>query len=110
MRFNSGGNSSGAQQCVGSLTTTFDLGQSGAILVNRNGGGTNFGTDYLGALAGGPGTYLRSSANSGSPCTYQIGDKNLSTTFSGTIQDGFANQSSPQASAAVSIVKTGPAP
>jgi len=106
-RFNSGGNSSGAQQCVGSPSATFDLGQSTAALVNRNGGGSNFGTYYLGALAGGPGTYVRGSASSGSPCTYQIGDKNLSTTFSGTIQDGYAGQSTPQVAAAVSIVKTG---
>ena len=106
-RFNSGGNASGAQQCNGSPTATFDLGQGTVALVNRNGGGTNFGIYYLGALAGGPGTYLRGSANGGSTSTYQIGDNNLSTTFSGTIQDGFANQGSPQASAAVSIIKTG---
>ncbi len=106
-RFNAGGNSTGAQQCDGSPAATFDLGNGAGILLNRNGGGTNFGTYYLGALAGGPATFLRGSANSGSPSTYQIGGNNLSTTFSGLIQDGFANLSSPQTSAAVSIVKTG---
>ena len=106
-RFNSGGNSSGAQQCVGSPGATFDLGQSTVALVNRNGGGTN-GTYYLGALAGGPGTYMRGAATSGgTTSTYQIGDKNLSTTFSGSIQDGFVGQPAPQPGAAVSIVKTG---
>jgi len=107
LRFNGGGGPTGPQASSGSATATFDLGNSYVVLLNRNGGGTNYGNYYLGALAGGPGTYLRGSANSGSPSTYVIGDKNLSTVFSGTIQDGYANAGSPQASAAVSIVKTG---
>jgi hypothetical protein len=101
-RFNSGGNSSGAQVCTGSPTATFDLGNSFVTLLNRNGGGTN-GIYYLGALAGGTNATLRGGANSGSTAsTYQIGDKNLSTTFSGTITNGTGG-----AGATVAITKTG---
>jgi fibronectin-binding autotransporter adhesin len=86
-RFNSGGNSTGPQQCDGSTTATFDLGNSFATLLNRNGGGTNFGTYFLGALAGGTnGTIRGSTANSAS--TYQIGDKNIDTTYSGAMTNG----------------------
>jgi autotransporter-associated beta strand protein len=87
-RFNSGGGSSGAQVCTGSPTATFDLGNSFVTLVNRNGGGTN-GIYYLGALAGGTNTMLRGGANSGSTAsTYQIGGKNIDTTYSGAITNG----------------------
>ncbi len=74
-----------------------------ATILNRNGGGANFGTYFLGALAGGPNCFLKGSANSGSTCTYQIGDKGLTTVFGGTIQDGATGSS-----AAVSILKVGP--
>jgi fibronectin-binding autotransporter adhesin len=103
LRFNAGGNSAGAQQCTGSSNVVFDLGSGTAALVNRNGGGVSFGTYFLGGLAGsGPNTQLRGSENSGSPSTYQIGDRNLSTTFAGSIRTGNGG-----AAATVSIVKVG---
>jgi fibronectin-binding autotransporter adhesin len=88
LRFNSGGSATAAQQCTGSLTVTFDLGNGSASLINRNGGGTSFGNYFLGALLGGPSTFLKGSANSGTLTTYFIGDKNLDTTFAGTIANG----------------------
>ncbi|HXT12196.1 MAG TPA: autotransporter-associated beta strand repeat-containing protein [Candidatus Angelobacter sp.] len=88
LRFNSGGNATSAQQCTGSPTVTFDLGNGSASLINRNGGGTSFGNYDLGALMGGPGTFLKGSANNGSLSTYFIGAKNLDTAFAGTIADG----------------------
>jgi autotransporter-associated beta strand protein len=103
-RFNSGGNSSGAQQSVGSSNAVFDLGTGAAALVNRNGGNTTY---YLGALAGGPNTQVRGSENSGSPSIYQIGDRNLNATFAGSIRNGLAGGSTPQASAAVTLLKVG---
>ncbi len=51
-RFNSGGSASGAQVCTGSQVATFDLGTNSGTLLNRNGGGSSFGTYFLGALAG----------------------------------------------------------
>jgi fibronectin-binding autotransporter adhesin len=83
-RFNSGG----SDPCTGSTNVLFDLGNSTVTFLNRNGnvyGTTNY---YLGALSGGSGTILSSSTSSGRPNTYQIGDKGLSTTFSGTIVNG----------------------
>ena len=100
-RFNSGGNSSGAQVCTGSPTATFDLGNSFATLLNRNGGGTN-GVYYLGALAGGTNTALRGSMNASSASTYQIGGKNIDTTYSGAIINGTGGTN-----ATVAITKVG---
>jgi autotransporter-associated beta strand protein len=100
-RFNAGGSSSAAQQCVGSPTATFDLGNSSVPLLNRNGGGASYGTYYLGALAGGSSTSLQGAPSAGSPSVYQIGDNNLSTMFAGTIANGGA------AAGVVSIIKTG---
>jgi autotransporter-associated beta strand protein len=97
-RFNGGGSSSSQQQSSGSATATFDLGNSSVTLLNRNGGGDAYGTYYLGALAGGSSTFVKGAANGSSPSTYQIGDKNLSTVFAGTI----ANNTGP-----VGIIKTG---
>ncbi len=97
-RFNGGGNATSQQQSSGSATATFDLGNSSVTLLNRNGGGDAYGTYYLGALAGGSGSFVRGAANSGTSSTYQIGDKNLSSVFAGTI----ANNTGP-----VGIVKTG---
>lgn len=101
-RFNSGGNSSGAQQCNGSVLATFDLGTNTATFFNRNGGGDSYGTYYFGALTGGSGTIMKGSASANSASSYQIGDKNLSTTFKGTIVNGTGGSS-----ATVAIVKTG---
>jgi len=80
-RFNAGGNASGAQQATGSSNVVFDLGSGTLPLFNRNGGGVSFGTYYLGGLAGGPGTQLRGSENTGSTSTYEIGARNLNTLF-----------------------------
>ncbi len=102
-RFNSGGSASGAQVCTGSPVATFDLGNSSSTLLNRNGGGSSFGTYFLGALAGGANTIVKGSANSSSASTYQIGDKGLSTTYAGSIQNGAGGTG-----ATVSILKVGP--
>jgi autotransporter-associated beta strand protein len=107
LRFNAGGNGTSTQQCGGSPFAGFDLGTNNAILVNRNGGGTSYGTYYLGSLAGGPYTQLRGAANGGSACTYIIGDRNNDSTFAGSIINGYAGGSSPSANAAVAITKTG---
>jgi fibronectin-binding autotransporter adhesin len=98
LRFNSGGNSSGAQACVGSPTATFDLGNGSVTMLNRNGGNTNY---YLGALAGGSSTSLRGAPGTGSPNGYQIGDKNLDTMFAGIIANGGVS------AAVVTIIKVG---
>jgi len=98
-RFNSGGSASGAQQCLGTPTATFDLGNGTAIFINRNGGNTNY---DLGALAGGSGTILRGSAGASSPNGYSIGAKNVDSTFAGTIENGSGG-----VGAIVSVIKVG---
>ncbi|MES2476549.1 MAG: autotransporter-associated beta strand repeat-containing protein [Verrucomicrobiota bacterium] len=67
----------------GSAATLFNLGTAGARLSNRNGGKTI----DLGALEGGPGTYLlgRQSGSGATATTYMIGALNTDTTFAGTI-------------------------
>lgn len=79
-------NSGNSNVSFGSANTTFDLGTGTGWLVNRNG---NI-TVALGALSGGPNTTLsgRSSGSGGAGSTYDIGGKNLSTTFSGRIING----------------------
>ncbi len=97
-RFNSGG----SDPCRGSSFAMFDLGNSSAILANRNGstyGTTNY---YLGALAGGPNTRVRGALNTGTGNTYVIGEKNLDTTFEGIIENGSGGSG-----AVVSMVKAG---
>ena len=64
-----------------------DAGTNTASVYNRFTGG---GTVYLGAFAGGPGTFLKASdqsSNPGSIDTYVVGALNLDTTFAGTIKD-----------------------
>ncbi|MBW8865262.1 MAG: autotransporter-associated beta strand repeat-containing protein [Verrucomicrobia bacterium] len=95
LRFNGGGGS----PCLGSDYCTFDLGTSTNALVNRNGGGLVY---SLGGLAGGSGTQLRGSENTGSGSIYQIGSNNLNTTFGGTIKTGNGGTG-----ATVAIVKIG---
>jgi autotransporter-associated beta strand protein len=97
-RFNTGG----SDPSKGSTLVTFDLGNSSASLVNRN--GSTYGTTvyYLGGLAGGPNTTLRGSANNGTPNAYEIGDNNRNTTFAGTIANGAGGSA-----ALVSLVKAG---
>jgi autotransporter-associated beta strand protein len=105
LRFNGGGNGSGAQQSTGSATATFDLGNSTATLLNRNGGAAAFGIYSLGALAGGSGTFLKGAANGGGAVNasfYSIGAKNLNTTFAGTIANGTGGSG-----ATTSIIKVG---
>jgi autotransporter-associated beta strand protein len=102
LRFNSGGSSSGAQECVGSPSATFNLGNGGVFVYNRNGGGASFGVYYLGALVGGTNPVLRGSQNSSSPSTYMIGGNNLSTTYTGYINDGVGGTN-----ATVGITKVG---
>jgi autotransporter-associated beta strand protein len=108
-RFNAGGSSTTNQQCTGSTNVVFDLGTGTAMLVNRNGGGPIFGVYYLGALIGGPGTTVLGSTNTGTTSSYVIGDKGLDTTFAGTFINGFSSSTAtnPQASANVSVVKSG---
>lgn len=67
----------------GSADAHFDLGIGSARLTNRNG---NI-TIHVGALSGGPNTHLdgRQSGSGNTTTTYIIGEKNLSTTFSGSI-------------------------
>lgn len=104
-RFNAGGNGSGAQQSSASATASFDLGNSTATLLNRNGGAAAFGIYNLGALAGGAGTTLRGAANGGGAINasfYSIGAKNLNTTFAGTIANGTGG-----AGATTSLIKVG---
>jgi fibronectin-binding autotransporter adhesin len=85
LRFNSGGSSSSAQECTGGTNATFDLGNGAVSLVNRNGGGASFGNYDLGALVGGSNTKLSGGSTAS---TYSIGANNLSTIYSGTIQNG----------------------
>jgi fibronectin-binding autotransporter adhesin len=77
---------------------TFDLGTGTGLLNNRNGG-----VYRLGALAGGPNTQLRGSANSGTAATtYIIGANNQTTVFGGAIATGAGGSG-----ASVSLVKAG---
>ncbi len=85
LRLNS--NSSGANDVnSGSAGAHFDLGAAGARLNNRNG---NIAI-RLGAVSGGPGTFLsgRQSGSGETTTTYIVGEKNLSTVFDGTISQG----------------------
>lgn len=76
----------------------FDLGSLTNIVINRDGGNYS-----MGALAGGPNTQVRGSANSGSAATtYTIGGKNIDSTFAGIIRTGTGG-----AGAKVNIVKVG---
>jgi autotransporter-associated beta strand protein len=104
-RFNAGGNGSSTQQSSGSAAAAFDLGNSTVTLLNRNGGAAAFGIYNLGALAGGPGTFLRGAANGGGAINasfYSIGAKGLNTTFAGTIANGTGGSG-----ATTAIIKVG---
>jgi len=68
---------------TGSSNALFDLGNTSATLNNRNGGITV----YLGALSGGPNTFLEGSTSANSLTTYVIGGKNLDCTFTGRIYE-----------------------
>jgi len=92
-RFNSGGGNSS----FGSTNATFDLGLNSAILTDRNGGTMN-----LGALQGGSGTFVEGQGSDSGTTVWSIGNNNLSTLFSGVIENNAANQVS-----AVTKVGTG---
>ena len=82
-------NATNRNNCLGSSTSSFDLGTGNARLVNLNGGGLIY---DLGGLAGGGGTAL-SGRNSNTVAwaaasTYRIGALGASTTFAGTISNG----------------------
>ena len=63
---------------------TFNLGPGSGVLNNRNGG-----TFYLGALAGGPSTFVRGgSADAPATSTYNVGGNNTDSDFSGIIANG----------------------
>ncbi len=90
---NSGGtfrfNSGGGNTTLGAPNATIDLGSSTAALQARNAG-----TMYVGALRGGPGTFLRGQGSGSGTLTWEIGSStnNPSTTFEGTIEDGAASR------------------
>jgi autotransporter-associated beta strand protein len=87
----------------GSSMATFDMGNStNAFLCSKGGGTFN-----LGALVGGKATTLRGSAGSVGTDTFVIGGNNLSTAFSGMIEDGIGTGTTPTTTCAVSLVKTG---
>lgn len=70
----------------GSPDAHFNLGTASGRLNNRNGSITI----HLGALSGGPGTFLsgRQSGSGDTSSSYIVGAKNLSTAFLGTISQG----------------------
>jgi autotransporter-associated beta strand protein len=61
----------------------FDLGNTSAMLNNRNGGLTI----QLGALSGGPNTILQGASSASNPTTYVIGGRNQDTLFAGKITE-----------------------
>src|SRR5205823_3832834 len=69
---------------TGSVNALFDLGQSTAVLYNRN-GGIIF---DLGGLTGGPQTILKGAGSTVNLTTYSIGALGTDTTFNGQILDG----------------------
>jgi autotransporter-associated beta strand protein len=81
-----------------SSNATFDLGNTSAMLNNRNGGLTI----QLGALIGGPNTILQGASSANSLTTYVIGGKNLDTMFAGKISEVI-----PARTAAITKVGTG---
>ena len=81
----------------GSPNTSFDLGTGTSTLNNRNGI-----TVTLGALSGGSGTFLSGAGSVNAPSFYIVGEKNLSTTFAGTIRDASSARTT-------TITKTGTA-
>lgn len=85
LRLNSGTQAS-SDLNFGSPTAHFALGSNGGTLANRNGDATI----YLGALSGGPGTYLtgRQSGSGDTSTTYIIGAIVGDLTFDGAIHHG----------------------
>jgi autotransporter-associated beta strand protein len=80
-------NSSGGNTSFGSTNATFDLGNGSGILTCRNAGTIN-----LGALQGGSGTFVQGQGSGAGTIIWSIGNNNLNTAFSGTIEDHAANE------------------
>jgi len=68
---------------TGSSNAMFDLGNTSAMLNNRNGDLTI----QLGALSGGPNTILQGASSASKPTTYVIGGRNQDTLFAGKITE-----------------------
>ena len=79
-RFNDGGTTANN----GSANVTFDLGTSIATFFTRNQAG---GPCVLGAVTGGPGTRLTGGSSGNGVYMYNVGGKNIPTTFAGSIMD-----------------------
>jgi autotransporter-associated beta strand protein len=84
----------------GSKFATFDLGTTNNTLNERAATGIAVHTTFLGALRGGPLTAMSANGTTGTTNTFQIGDANLSTTFSGKINN-------PSVSTFTAIIKSG---
>ena len=84
-RFNDGGTTANN----GSANVTFDLGTSTATFYTRNQAG---GPCLLGAVTGGPGTKLTAGSNGNGVYMYNVGGKNIPTTFSGSIINSTATR------------------
>lgn len=68
---------------TGSSSTAFDLGTNSGVMFARDGAAIT-----LGALTGGPNTFLKGAGSSAVATIYVIGGKNTSTTFAGQITNG----------------------
>ncbi len=79
----------------GSATAIFDLGTSTATLASYNGGGAALADAIpLGAIEGSGASFLRGAGHSGST-VFAIGGLGLTTSFSGTIENGSGSGSPP---------------
>jgi autotransporter-associated beta strand protein len=72
---------------MGSRHATFDLGTTNNTMNERGATGIAVHTTFLGALKGGRLTAISANGTSGTTNTFQIGDANLNTTFSGKINN-----------------------
>lgn len=77
----------GATTTFGSRFATFNLGTTNNTLNERGATGIATHTTYIGALLGGPSTAMSCNGTGGTTNTFQIGDANLSTIFSGKINN-----------------------
>ncbi len=71
----------------GSKLATFDLGTTNNTMNERAATSIAQHTTFLGALKGGSATVVSCNGKAGDTNTFQVGDNNLSTTFSGTIKN-----------------------
>lgn len=89
-----------ATTTFGSRFATFNLGTTNNTLNERGSTGIATHTTYIGALLGGPSTAMSANGTTGATNTFQIGDANLSTTFSGKINN-------PSGSTFTAVTKSG---